>query len=37
LSIVQAIATAHGGQATLESRPGKGTKVRVWLPVRVVS
>jgi signal transduction histidine kinase len=37
LSIVQAIANAHGGRATLESRPGKGTKVRVWLPVRVVS
>jgi signal transduction histidine kinase len=37
LSIVQAIATAHGGQATLESKPGRGTKVRVWLPVRVVS
>jgi signal transduction histidine kinase len=36
LSIVQAIATAHGGRATLESRPGKGTKVRVWLPVRTV-
>src|SRR5262249_7919580 len=34
LSIVQAIATAHGGQATLESRPGHGTRVRVWLPVR---
>jgi signal transduction histidine kinase len=29
LSIVQAIATAHGGQATLESKPGRGTKVRV--------
>jgi signal transduction histidine kinase len=37
LSIVQAIAYAHGGRATLESRPGKGTKVRIWLPVRVVS
>jgi signal transduction histidine kinase len=37
LSIVQAIANAHGGRATLESRPGKGTKVRLWLPVRVVS
>jgi signal transduction histidine kinase len=37
LSIVQAIATAHGGQATLESKPGRGTKVRVWLPVRVVA
>ena len=36
LSIVQAIANAHGGRATLESRPGLGTKVRVWLPVRVV-
>jgi signal transduction histidine kinase len=34
LSIVQAIAHAHGGQATLESRPGEGTKVRVWLPDR---
>jgi len=36
LSIVQAIANAHGGRATLESRPGKGTKVRVWLPVRTI-
>jgi signal transduction histidine kinase len=36
LSIVQAIASAHGGRATLESRPGQGTKVRVWLPVRIV-
>jgi len=34
LSIVQAIAHAHGGQATLESWPGRGTRVRVWLPVR---
>jgi two-component system, OmpR family, sensor kinase len=34
LSIVQAIAHAHGGQATLEARPGEGTKVRVWLPTR---
>jgi len=32
LAIVQAIAVAHGGQATLESWPGKGTLVRVWLP-----
>jgi signal transduction histidine kinase len=32
LSIVQAIARAHGGQATLESWPGRGTRVRVWLP-----
>ena len=36
LSIVQAIANAHGGRATLESLPGHGTKVRVWLPVRIV-
>ena len=32
LAIVQAIAVAHGGQATLESWPGQGTRVRVWLP-----
>jgi signal transduction histidine kinase len=36
LSIVQAIASAHGGSATLESRLGEGTRVRVWLPVRIV-
>ena len=35
LSIVQAIAVAHGGQATLESWPGHGTRVRVWLPTAV--
>jgi signal transduction histidine kinase len=32
LSIVQAIATAHGGQAMLEFAPGRGTTVRIWLP-----
>ncbi len=32
LSIVQAIATAHGGRAMLESEVGRGTIVRVWLP-----
>jgi two-component system OmpR family sensor kinase len=32
LSIVQAIAAAHGGQAVLESQPGYGTRVRIWLP-----
>jgi signal transduction histidine kinase len=37
LSIVEAIAAAHGGSATLESAEGMGTRVRVWLPVRVVS
>jgi signal transduction histidine kinase len=37
LSIVQAIARAHGGQATLESWPGHGTRVRIWLPTRAPS
>jgi signal transduction histidine kinase len=37
LSIVQAIAAAHGGQATLESWPGRGTRVRIWLPMRTAS
>jgi two-component system OmpR family sensor kinase len=32
LAIVAAIAQAHGGQAALESAPGQGTRVRVWLP-----
>jgi two-component system OmpR family sensor kinase len=32
LAIVAAIAQAHGGQATLEAAPGRGTRVRVWLP-----
>ncbi|HVB45993.1 MAG TPA: HAMP domain-containing sensor histidine kinase [Streptosporangiaceae bacterium] len=34
LSIVQAITAAHGGQATLESWAGHGTRVRIWLPDR---
>jgi two-component system OmpR family sensor kinase len=34
LSIVQAIANAHGGQATVESWLGHGTRVRIWLPTR---
>jgi signal transduction histidine kinase len=34
LSIVQAIAAAHGGRATLESWAGQGTRVRIWLPER---
>jgi len=34
LSIVQAIATAHGGRANLISAPGKGTTVRLWIPRR---
>ena len=34
LSIVQAIATAHGGRAELASAPGQGTTVRAWIPVK---
>jgi two-component system, OmpR family, sensor kinase len=33
LSIVAAIATAHGGRAALSSAPGQGTTVRLWIPV----
>jgi signal transduction histidine kinase len=32
LSIVQAIAAAHGGHAMLKSAPGVGTRVQVWIP-----
>ena len=34
LSIVQAIATAHGGHAMLKSAAGIGTSVQVWIPFR---
>jgi two-component system OmpR family sensor kinase len=37
LSIVQAIAVAHNGQADLTSAPGQGTRVRVWLPAGPVA
>jgi two-component system, sporulation sensor kinase E len=33
LMIVQRIVREHGGQIGVESDPGKGTRVRVWLPV----
>jgi signal transduction histidine kinase len=33
LAIARKIIQAHGGEITLESREGKGTTVRVWLPV----
>lgn len=33
LSIVQELARAHGGDATLESGPGLGTRVRITLPL----
>jgi two-component system OmpR family sensor kinase len=32
LSIVQAIAAAHGGHAMLKSTPRVGTSVQVWIP-----
>jgi len=32
LSIVQAIATAHGGHAMLKSAAGAGTSVQFWIP-----
>jgi two-component system OmpR family sensor kinase len=32
LSIVHAIAAAHGGRAQLWSAPGAGTTVRIWIP-----
>jgi len=34
LSIVQAIAAAHGGHAMLRSGAGVGTTVQVWIPFR---
>jgi signal transduction histidine kinase len=34
LSIVQAIAVAHGGHADLTSAPGAGTTIRLWIPVK---
>jgi signal transduction histidine kinase len=33
LSIVAAIAAAHGGYARLRSEPGAGTTVHLWIPV----
>jgi signal transduction histidine kinase len=37
LSIVQAIARAHGGDAAIESALGRGTLVRIWLPTRLTA
>ena len=34
LSIVHAIATAHGGHAMLRSLAGAGTTVQIWIPAR---
>jgi signal transduction histidine kinase len=36
LSIVHAIAAAHGGYARLDSFPGAGTSVRLWIPFRAL-
>ncbi len=33
LWVTHTIVTAHAGRMTVESNPGKGTTVRVWLPV----
>jgi len=33
LAIARKLVQAHGGEITLESKEGKGTTVRVWLPV----
>ncbi len=37
LAIVREIVAAHGGQVTLESRPGAGTTVRIRLPLAALS
>jgi len=34
LSVVQAVARAHHGQMDIESSPGQGTRVTLWLPLR---
>lgn len=34
LAVVQRLVSAHGGRIELDSEPGKGTTVRVWLPAR---
>jgi two-component system, sporulation sensor kinase E len=34
LMIVQRIVREHGGRIELDSRPGKGTTFRLWLPLR---
>ena len=35
LAIVRRIAELHGGGASLSSRPGHGTSVRLWLPADI--
>jgi signal transduction histidine kinase len=33
LSIVRSVVERHGGTASIESAPGRGTTARVWLPI----
>jgi PAS domain S-box-containing protein len=35
LSVVHGIVTSHGGSISLDSRPGKGTRLDIRLPVRI--
>jgi signal transduction histidine kinase len=32
LAVVQGIVRSHGGKLSVESEPGRGTVVSVWLP-----
>ncbi|MFY0528223.1 ATP-binding protein [Archangium gephyra] len=36
LSVCRRIITAHGGELSVESEPGRGTTFRVFLPVHTV-
>jgi signal transduction histidine kinase len=37
LAVVERIARAHGGEIEVESTPGVGTRMSVWLPVAAMS